>query len=431
MGRIKLFRCQFKNQWTKKKLKVILILVLSVSVSYKRTIINMQNTQNVQTSESNSQSLDILQQFDGLLKNHSIVVTDRENLAKLFECIVELCTQMPKTKLKAALKAATQAPKTKAIPKTKATPKTKTTNSKEIMVGPTDAADAPTIADLADVQSARGRGRPRKAATEIVTENTNAETAEKKRRGRPKKDKTVTISSNDDEDALIEKMITDVASIQKDEDHIPYPAAEVPATAAAATTSDDDTDTDTESLSSILQPTFAIHQDELEVEKDVVIAPPTKTVKKVNAKAKPVKEVKAKPVKEVKAKPVKEVKAKPVKEVKANPVKEVKANPVKEVKANPVKEVNALASFSTPVTAVAVAASSRRLVENQEVNGGIYLTEGFPASSFTWNGKTYLRTELDNVYDNLTLEMVGVWDHVNHEVICAFDDDELCFSDEE
>ena len=409
MGRIKLFRCQFKNQWTKKKLKVILILVLSVSVSYKRTIINMQNTQNVQTSESNSQSFDILQQFDGLLKNYSIVVTDRENLAKLFECIVELCTQMPKTKLKAALKAATQAPKTKAIPKTK------TTKSKEIMVGPTDAADAPTIADLADVQSARGRGRPRKAATEIVTENTNAETAEKKRRGRPKKDKTVTISSNDDEDALIEKMMTDVASMQKDEDHIPYPAVEVPATAAAATTSDDDTDTDNESLSPILQPTFAIHQDELEVEKDVVIAPPTKPVKKVNAKAKPVKEVKAKPVKEVKAKPV----------------KEVKANPVKEVKANPVKEVKALASFSTPVTAVAVAASSRRLVENQEVNGVIYLTDGFPASSFTWNGKTYLRTELDNVYDNLTLEMVGVWDHVNHEVICAFDDDELCFSDEE
>lgn len=140
----------------------------------------MQTTQNDQTSESNSQPLDILQQFSGLLKNHSIVVTERENLAKLFECIVELCTQMPKTKLKAALKAATQAPKTKATPKTKAQPKTKTTNSKEIMVGPDGAADAPTIADLADVQSARGRGRPRKAATEIVTENPNPETAEKK-----------------------------------------------------------------------------------------------------------------------------------------------------------------------------------------------------------------------------------------------------------
>jgi hypothetical protein len=380
----------------------------------------MQNTQNDhqndQTSESNSQPLDILQQFDGLLKTHSIVVTDRENLAKLFECIVELCTQMPKTKLKAALKAATQVPKTKA----KAQPKIKATNSKENMVGPTDAADAPNIADLADVPSARGRGRPRKAATEIVTENTNAETAEKKRRGRPKKDKTVTISSNDDEDALIEKMIADVASMQKDEYHIPYPAAEVSATAAAATTSDDDTDTDNESLSPILQPTFAIHQDELEVEKDVVIAPPTK--KEVKAK-----QVKAKPVKEVKAKPVKEVKAKPVKEVKAKPVKEVKA------KANPVKT---LASFSAPAfsaPAVAVVASSQRLVENHETNGGIYLTAGFPTSSFTWNGQTYLRTELDNVYDNLTYEMIGVWDHVNHEVICAFDEEEdgMYFSDEE
>jgi len=423
MGRIKLFRCQFKNQWTKKKLKVILILVLSVSVSYKRTIINMQTTQNDQTSES--KPLDILQQFDGLLKNHSIVISDRENLAKLFECIVELCTQMPKTKLKAALKAATQAPKTKAKAKGKAQNKT---DSKEIMVGPDGAADAPVISDLMEV--ARGRGRPRKAATEIVTENTNAETAEKKRRGRPKKDKTVTISSNDDEDALIEKMMADVASMQKDEDHIPYPA-EVPATAAAASTSDDDTDTDNESLSPILQPTFAIHQDELEVEKDVVIAPPTKPVKEV--KAKPVKEVKAKPVKEVKAKPVKEVKAKPVKEVKANPVKEVKANPVKEVKAKPVKEVktNTLASFSAP--AVAVVASSHRSVENHEMNGGIYLTAGFPTSSFTWNGQTYLRTELDNVYDNLTYEMIGVWDHVNHEVICAFDEEEdgMYFSDEE
>ena len=396
----------------------------------------MQTTQNNDASSS-SVSPNILQQFDALLKSHSIVVADHNNLVRLLEGIVDLCTQMPKTKLKAALKAATQVPKTK----TKAQPKTKTT-SKEIMIGPDGAADAPTIADLGEL--ARGRGRPRKAATEIVTENTNAETAEKKRRGRPKKDKTVTISSNDDEDALIEKMMADVASMQKDEEEA---AAAAPiqdsVQVAAVVTTDDETDTDTdtdhdndpndhdnESLSPIIQPTFAFHQGgELEVEKDVVIAPPTKPVKEVKVKpVKEVKEVKAKPVKEV-AKPVKEVKAKPVKEV-AKPVKEV-AKPVKEVKANPVKEVNALASFSTPVTAVAVAASSRRLVENQEVNGGIYLTEGFPASSFTWNGKTYLRTELDNVYDNLTLEMVGVWDHVNHEVICAFDDDELCFSDEE
>lgn len=441
-------RCQFKNQWTKKKLKAILILLLSVSVSYKRTTINMQTTTTMANhQETSGKPIDILQQFDGLLKNHSIVVTDRENLTKLFECIVELCTQMPKTKLKAALKAATQVPKTKtkAQSKTKAQPNNKT-NSKEVMVGPDGAADAPTIADLGEVgEVARGRGRPRKAATEIVTENTNATTAEKKRRGRPKKDKTFTISSNDDEDALIEKMMADVASMQKDEDHIPYPASaaievavaevevpvtevEVPVTEVAAPVmSDDDDDTDTdESLSPIIQPTFAFHPEgEVDVEKDVVITLPTKPVKEV--KVKQVKEVKVKPVKEVK------VKVKPVKEVKVNvkPVKEVKAkvNPVKETKAK-VNPVKALASFSAPEPVPTPA--SQRHVENQEMNGGIYLTHGFPASSFTWNGKTYLRTELDNVYDNMTLEMVGVWDHVNHEVICAFDDDgELYFSDEE
>jgi hypothetical protein len=60
-----------------------------------------------------------------------------------------------------------------------------------------------------------------------------------------------------------------------------------------------------------------------------------------------------------------------------------------------------------------------------------------PTTSFTYSGKTYLRTETDNVYDNMTLELIGVWDHLNHEIIHAFDDDEdeevegLWFSDEE
>ena len=55
-----------------------------------------------------------------------------------------------------------------------------------------------------------------------------------------------------------------------------------------------------------------------------------------------------------------------------------------------------------------------------------------PTNSFSYNGKTYLRTETDNVYDNLTLELIGVWDHANHEIIAAFDeDDELYFSEEE
>ena len=389
---------------------------------------NATTTTNNQTSDFDSKPHDIIQEFDHLLKNHSIVVSDRENLVKLFECIVDLCTQMPKTKLKAALKAATQAPKTKgkAQPKPKPNPKTKApmkTNSKEVMVGPDGAADAPVISDLVvEVEVARGRGRPRKMATEIVTENANATTAEKKRRGRPKKDKTVTISSNDDEDALIAQMMADVASMQKNEEHNNH-STEVEVEVPVTTTSDDDTDTD-ESLSPIIQPTFEIHPNEkVDVEKDVVITPPP---------SKPVKEVKPKPVKEVKPKPVKEVKSKPVKEVKPKPVKEVKANPVKEVKevkANPVVKV---ASFSDPVPAQTIVTSSQRDVENQEINGGIYLTNGFPRSSFSYNGKTYLRTETDNVYDNMTMEMIGVWDHANHEIIYAFDDDDdMCFSDEE
>ena len=362
---------------------------------------NATTTTNNQTSDFDSKPHDIIQEFDHLLKNHSIVVSDRENLVKLFECIVDLCTQMPKTKLKAALKAATQAPKTKgkAQPKPKPNPKTQMkTNSKEVMVGPDGAADAPVISDLVvEVEVARGRGRPRKMATEIVTENANATTAEKKRRGRPKKDKTVTISSNDDEDALIAQMMADVASMQKNEEHNNH-STEVEVEVPVTTMSDDDTDTD-ESLSPIIQPTFEIHPNEkVDVEKDVVITPPP-------------------------SKPVKEVKPKPVKEVKANPVKEVK-----EVKANPVVKV---ASFSDPVPAQTIVTSSQRDVENQEINGGIYLTNGFPRSSFSYNGKTYLRTETDNVYDNMTMEMIGVWDHANHEIIYAFDDDDMCFSDEE
>ena len=58
----------------------------------------------------------------------------------------------------------------------------------------------------------------------------------------------------------------------------------------------------------------------------------------------------------------------------------------------------------------------------------------FPTHTFSWNGQTYLRTETDNVYDTMTFEMVGVWDHSNHEIIYPFDDeedDEMLFSEEE
>jgi hypothetical protein len=70
-----------------------------------------------------------------------------------------------------------------------------------------------------------------------------------------------------------------------------------------------------------------------------------------------------------------------------------------------------------------------------EVNGMLCLTPNFPTTSFTCNGRTYLRTETDNVYDTMTREMIGVWDHANHEIIHAFDEDEdemlFPFSDEE
>ena len=223
-----------------------------------------------QSSAADQQPIDILQQFDVLLKNHSIVVSDRENLTKLFECIVDLCTQMPKAKLKAAVKAATQDPKTKAVKeakpkavkeakpksvkeaKPKAQPKPK---AQEIMVGPEGAADAPVSSDLQKAPVARGRGRPRKnpaadgdaVSGKIADANPNAETAEKKRRGRPKKDKSVTISSNDDEDALIEQMMADVASMQKDDadDTVVAPVL-VAASPLAAPIDDDETESEGE-----------------------------------------------------------------------------------------------------------------------------------------------------------------------------------------
>jgi hypothetical protein len=372
--------------------------------------------------------VDILHQFDQLLKNHSILVSDRENLTKLFENVVDLCTQTTKAKLKAAIKAATQESKPKAAPKTKAQPKTKT---QEIMVGPEGAADAPMLSDTVVPAPARGRGRPRKntentmAPVKSADEKPNSEPAEKKRRGRPKKDKSVTISSNDDEDALIEQMMADVASMQKDEP-TPAPVAVVP-TAASQFVDDDETDTDDE-MSPVLHPTSS-QVIEIEVEADVPsVSSPAKTK---SGKAKVVKEPKPKAVKEPKPKAVKEPKAVEPKAVKPKAAKESKSEAVKP---NAVmeehKQVEAvhepLASFSKPMS------KTVPKTENYLVNGTIYLQDNFPTRSFSWNGKTYLRTEMDNVYDNITFEMVGVWDHVNREVIHAFDDDdEMYFSGEE
>jgi hypothetical protein len=393
------------------------------------------NRYNMQTSAPNtsapSSPLDILQQFDGLLKTHSIVVSDRENLAILFEKIVELCTQMPKTKLKAAIKAATQSTKPtkpKAQPKPKSQPKTQ-----ESMVGPDGAADAPVISDLP--VAARGRGRPRKAETiapASAAADPNAETAEKKRRGRPKKDKTVTISSNDDEDALIEKMMADVASMQKDEDVV---------AAVAVVEDDDETDTDdemsplqpfsgelmrSESMSPVIHTSVAASVFEFEeVEADVAVnAAPSKGKKEPKAKEPKAKEPKAKEPK------AKEPKAKEPK-AKEPKAKEPKAKEPKAKEPKATTKTNALVSFSDPesivitsITSITSKVTNVPLQENTEVNGMLCLTSNFPRTSFTYNGHTYLRTETDNVYDPMTHEMIGVWDHANHEIIHAFDEDE-------
>jgi hypothetical protein len=411
---------------------------------------NMQTQ--TQTTSATSSPLDILQQFDGLLKTHSIVVNDRENLAILFEKIVELCTQMPKTKLKAAIKAATQEPKT-TKPKGKAQPKTKAqSKTQESMVGPEGAADAPVISDLPVV---RGRGRPRKAAAaETIAPaseaNPNAETAEKKRRGRPKKDKTVTISSNDDEDALIEKMMADVASMQKDEEVVVHTASAV----AAVEVDDDETDTDDEmspiesfsgklmrsvrsdSMSPVIH-TPVVQSFDIQVEADVPLNAVPASKGKKEPKAKVVKEPKAKVTKVTKVTKEPKSKEPKAKEPKSKVAKEPKAKVTKAKEANAVAvdvAVDVAVASSVPESiVVASKVTNVPLQENTEVNGVLCLTSNFPTTSFTYNGRTYLRTETDNVYDTMTREMIGVWDHANHEIIHAFDEDEeeMLFSDEE
>jgi hypothetical protein len=413
-----------------------------------------------QTQTQTTQPLDVLQQFDVLLKNHSIVISDRANLIKLFETIMDLCTQMPKAKLKAALKAATQEPKTSAKaqpkPRAKAQPKAKAQTQIQTQIQTqtqtqtqtTDAGDAPMLTDLAEVKvAARGRGRPRKATDVPAAEanaNPNAETAEKKRRGRPKKDKSVTISSNDDEDALIEKMMADVASMQKDEDAIAYPTSAI----ADPATDDDETEdevyspiqvftgalmrceemtpvvtetcAETESMSPVIQTSAPCSFGQFNLAVEIEVEAP-KTVKPA------AKELKAKAVK-AKAVKAKEPKAKAVKAVKEPAAKKgAKAKAAVEVVAPAPVANKPLSSFS----ALPATIPSHSHTENKETNGKIYLLSKVPTTSFTHNGTTYVRTETDNVYDNMTNELIGVWDHANHEIIAAFDDDDLYYSEEE
>ena len=102
-------------------------------------------------------------------------------------------------------------------------------------------------------------------------------------------------------------------------------------------------------------------------------------------------------------------------------VKETKQSIAVEVVPVPARQV-----VPVSVTAANSATSATPLRENKaSSDGNFYLMPNYPRESFTYNGKTYLRTETDNVYDTMTLEMIGVWDHLNHEIITAFDDEEV------
>jgi hypothetical protein len=380
---------------------------------------NMQTqTQPTQTQPTQTPA-DILQQFSDMLKTHSIVVGDRETLVRLFENIIELCTQIPKAKLKAAVKAATAPAAAKkapaaakkapaAVKKAPATKKAPAAKKLVVeVVGPADAGVCPLESDLAQ-PVARGRGRPRKFASAdagvdtVGVVETPVGEAEKKKRGRPKKDKSVTISSNDDEDALIAKMIADAKTLNHG----------------------DETESEHSDVSVSPVPNHAVCELPMQVEADVPVA------NELNAKAVKAKAVKAKAVKANTVKEPKEVKAKTVKEP-----KEVKAKTVKEPKE--VKEANEpnVKEVISTIDIVASATSAAPLRENKaHSDGKFYLMANYPRSSFSYSGKTYLRTENDNVYDTMTLELIGVWDHLNHEIIISFDDDEvdeLWMSDEE
>ena len=386
----------------------------------------------MQTQNQNQTTVNILDQFSEMLKTHSIVVSDRDNLLKLFENIVDLCTQMPKTKLKAAIKAATPKPLTTATEAKTKKPTAAAAKKKAVaviaddkLVGPDDAGDCPVLSDLPKVTS-RGRGRPRKEpsaspASSVQTESSVNE-AEKKKRGRPKKDKTVVVSSNDDEDQLIANMISDMKALQRSED------ANTPVHIADP---DDDESSNESSVSPIHSEIThqAVHP--AEVETDVTETDVTEANSKKTKKAKEPKAPKAKAPKEPKAKETKESKAKAPKESKES--KESKAP--KESKATepepapaPAPAAPAPAELIAPAPASAVPPRENRA----QSDGKFYLMHNCPRKSSTYNGATYLRTETDNVYDQLTLELIGVWDHLNHEIITAYDEeDDIWMSDEE
>jgi hypothetical protein len=375
-------------------------------------------TQTIQANPVNPAN--ILDQFSEMLKTHSIVVPDRDNLLRLFENIVDLCTQMPKTKLKAAIKAATPKPvpepKKKPVAAKKPAAAKKSVAATEELVGPADAGDCPVLSDLSDLSKApRGRGRPRKeSSSSPVQSESSVNDAEKKKRGRPKKDKTVVVSSNEDEDALIAKMISDMKTLQS--------------TTPVAIADPDEEVEQSEQSEQSMSPVYTAVQSQLApvvVEADVVEEKETNA--KSKSKSKSAKEPKPKPAKEVKPKPAKEVKSKPAKEAKT------KTNDNSASQDAPAESATPATPASPAPTSAAPTSSVPPRENKAQSDGKFYLMSGFPRVSFTYNGATYLRTETDNVYDPLTMELVGVWDHLNHEIIVAFDEEEgdIWMSDEE
>ena len=163
-------------------------------------------------------------------------------------------------------------------------------------------------------------------------------------------------------------------------------------------------------------------------EPKVTKAKEPKVTKVTKAKEPKAKEPKAKEPK------AKEPKAKEPKAKEPNVTKATKSI-AEVVPTTPAAPVVQTTSVSISVTAANSATSATPLREDKaSSDGNFYLMSNYPRESFTYNGKTYLRTETDNVYDTMTLEMIGVWDHLNHEIITAFDDDEvdeLWLSDEE
>ena len=369
-------------------------------------------------------SVDFVGQFAEMLKLHSIVVNDRSTLLKLFENVIDLCTKTPKTKLKSAIKAETDAaePK-KTAPKKKMPMKPvvvqpvaeKLVAEKPVaekLVGEIDAGECPVISDITST-TARGRGRPRKEVSS--DENVAAVDGEKKKRGRPKKEKSLVMSSNADEDALIAQMLTEMKKTQ-------HTASETESETEQMSTST------SSSASPILTASVSCHEP-IQVEQDVLDEEPP--APKANAKPKAPKEPKVKTVKEPKAKTVKEPK---VPKSNAKILKSSVKEPETKTSAITTPAITAPAITEVNVTASACSAAPVRETKAGS-DGMFYLMPNFPRSSFTYNGKTYLRTETDNVYDNLTLELIGVWDHLNHEIITPNDDDvedlDALWSDEE